>query len=308
MPARIVQPMLKFSALLVASLLISASIGAAQIQRDSTHRQADSVSARAKTRGYPPGVQDNSFLIEEAYNQDDGVVQHISGFQHDARAAAYAYQFTQEWPVGGVANQLSYSLSLVRSDNGPHAGPGDARLNYRYQLVGDGDAILAVAPRLTAILPTGNYRRGRGFGSTGVEAWLPASLVVSDQIVVHANLGTTIVPHARNVQGDRATTAGWTGGGSAIWLVRPFFNVLVEALYQSTSDVIGPGLSDRGSMTTISPGIRWAYNFESGLQIVPGLALPIGVGPSRAPTALLVYLSFEHPFTAAARERAAKQR
>jgi hypothetical protein len=26
-------------------------------------------------------IQDNSFLIEEAYNQEDGVVQHISAFQ-----------------------------------------------------------------------------------------------------------------------------------------------------------------------------------------------------------------------------------
>jgi len=27
-----------------------------------------------------PGIQDNSFLVEEAYNQNFGVVQHISSF------------------------------------------------------------------------------------------------------------------------------------------------------------------------------------------------------------------------------------
>ncbi len=46
----------------------------------------------------------------------------------------------------------------------------------------------------------------------------------------------------------------------------------------------------------VSPGIRWSYDFESGLQIVPGIALPIGVGPSRGEKSAFLYLSFEHPF------------
>jgi hypothetical protein len=46
----------------------------------------------------------------------------------------------------------------------------------------------------------------------------------------------------------------------------------------------------------ISPGIRWAYNFKSGLQIVPGIAVPIGAGPSRNERGIILYLSFEHPF------------
>ena len=58
-------------------------------------------------------VRDNSFLIEEAYNQDAGVVQHISTFQR-TRGDVWAYSFTQEWPLGGIQHQLSWSLSLVR--------------------------------------------------------------------------------------------------------------------------------------------------------------------------------------------------
>ena len=46
----------------------------------------------------------------------------------------------------------------------------------------------------------------------------------------------------------------------------------------------------------LNPGIRWAYNFKNGLQIVPGIAMPIGVGPSSGERALFLYLSFEHPF------------
>src|SRR5690348_18415661 len=62
----------------------------------------------------PRGIQDNSFLIEEAYNQDRGVVQHISTFQRSGDA--WTYSFTQEWPVGGIRNQLSYSLALIHQD------------------------------------------------------------------------------------------------------------------------------------------------------------------------------------------------
>jgi hypothetical protein len=36
-------------------------------------------------------------------------------------------------------------------------------------------------------------------------------------------------------------------------------------------------------------------NFKSGLQIVPGIGVPIGVGPSRGEYGALLYLSLEHP-------------
>ena len=61
------------------------------------------------------GIRDNSFLVEEAYNQEAGVVQHIL-------TGAYAYQqvggsdldswnfgFTQEWPLFGQRRQLGYT-------------------------------------------------------------------------------------------------------------------------------------------------------------------------------------------------------
>jgi len=39
-----------------------------------------------------------------------------------------------------------------------------------------------------------------------------------------------------------------------------------------------------------------AYNFENGLQIVPGIGVPIGIGPSSGEKGIFLYLSFEHPF------------
>ena len=71
---------------------------------------------------------------------------------------------------------------------------------------------------------------------------------------------------------------------------------MLEYVYASGEAITGPGQTDRQSTSFISPGIRWAYNFSSGLQIVPGIAVPIGVGASRGEKAVFLYLSFEHPF------------
>src|SRR5690349_13537375 len=83
------------------------------------------------------GIQDNSFLIEEAYNQDYGVVQHINNFTYLAQSKSWAYSFTQEWPVDAAPkNQLSYTLLAVHAPVvGSGVGFGDVALNYRYQLV-----------------------------------------------------------------------------------------------------------------------------------------------------------------------------
>src|SRR5215468_7880365 len=55
-------------------------------------------------------IQDNSFLIEEAYNQEEGVVQHIFTFHRQPSTGLWHATFTQEWPVSGVTHQLSYTL------------------------------------------------------------------------------------------------------------------------------------------------------------------------------------------------------
>ena len=92
----------------------------------------------------PLRIQDNSFLIEEAYNQDPRVVQHIFSMTR-SRDGQWSGTFTQEWPVGGIKNQLSYTIPFTRVTDSPDGktGVGDIALNYRYQLLGDGEAKLA---------------------------------------------------------------------------------------------------------------------------------------------------------------------
>ena len=243
-----------------------------------------------------PSISDNSFLIEEAYNQEPGVVQHISAFQLFRGADSWAYSFTQEWPLFGRTHQLSYTLPIQRSHNGAAVatGLGDVAVNYRFQLAGA--ERLSIAPRLSLLLPTGRARSDLGAGALGVQVNLPASVVVGRQVVTHWNAGGTLTPSAQNAVGDKATTVAYNLGASVVWLARPTFNALVEIVWTRREAVTGADRTAASDGLSISPGIRWAHNFSNGLQIVPGIAFPIGVGPSAGDDALLLYLSFEHPF------------
>lgn len=246
-----------------------------------------------------PGIQDNSFLVEEAYNQNFGVVQHISSFTRFWNSKDWVYTFTQEWPVpGDERHQLSYTLAFQHAGAFPGSGSGigDVLLNYRYQLVGSGDALVAFAPRLSLIFPTGDTSVGRGSGGFGVQTSLPMSVVLTQKLVSHWNAGATFVPHARDISGDRAFTASYNLGQSFIWLAKPRLNFMLETVFANTQSVVAPDKTAWGRSLLVNPGIRWAYNFENGLQIVPGIAVPIGVGPSAGEKAILLYLSFEHPF------------
>ena len=256
-------------------------------------------AGRAQSAPDPPGIQDNSFLIEEAYNQEYGVVQHISTFTRFWNSKDWIYTFTQEWPVPGAPrHQLSYTLARLHAGalQGSGAGWGDALLNYRYQLVGSGDARVAFSPRLSLILPAGDSSAGRGFGGAGFQASLPLSVVVTKQLVTHWNAGTTVVPHAQNFAHQRATTVGYNLGQSFIWRAHSRFNVMLETVFGSFQQVVAPNRTEWSRSLLLSPGVRWAYNFKNGLQIVPGIAVPLGVGPSAGEKGVLLYLSFEHPF------------
>jgi hypothetical protein len=243
-------------------------------------------------------IQDNSFLIEEAYNQEPGVVQHINSFLRTHPGGAWLYTFTQEWPVPEVTHQLSYSLAYVRlaPDSGDARGPGDFALNYRYQLVGNGETRIAVAPRVTLILPTGDERKGLGSGTVGYQVNFPLSTVLSDRLVAHWNAGATWTPRARNTLGQRADTTAVNFGQSTIFHVLSTLDLMLEIFWSRTQSVAAPGRTEADRTFLLSPGVRFAWNAPHGLQIVPGIGIPLGVGPSRSQRSVLLYLSFEHPF------------
>lgn len=274
------------SSLLFHLILVSPSSSAQQLQNTAALEEESSP------------IQDNSFLIEEAYNQEDGVIQHISYFQRMTNTHNWVYTQTDEWPLRSYKHQLSLTLSGTHAGDfqGSGAGWGDTAVNYRYQLVGNGETKVAVAPRVSALIPTGNHLLGRGYGGWGVQTNLPVSIQHSAHWVTHWNAGASWVPHAKDSANHTADVASVNLGQSVVWLAAPRVNLLVETLWTTAQQVAGPGKAVWSQDLYVSPGVRWAYNLRNGLQIVPGVAMPIGIGPCAGEKGAIFYLSFEHPF------------
>lgn len=251
-------------------------------------------------------LQDNSFLVEEAYNQEAGVIQHIFGFQRDNRSGDWAAAFTDEWPMPDERHQASVTVpfSIAGHTEDGQTGIGDIMLNYRYQLLFENEERPAVAPRLSLVLPTGHDRDGLGNGALGVETNFPVSKQVSDYFAVHLNLGGRVTPdaHAAGGSTNRATLPSWFAGGSLVLEPWNGLNLLTELLFLRSSEVsTTDDEATYQSQAYVNPGIRFGWNGPYGIQYVGGVALPVGITRDTASDfGLFFYLSIEHGITAAA--------
>ena len=234
-------------------------------------------------------VEDNSFLIEEAYNQDPGVIQHISSFQY-LKKNTWMYTFTDEWPVPGMKHQLSVTLPVLSNGS---TGLGDIELNYRYQAINLNR--LAFSPRFSLIFPTGNYHKELGLGGPGYQLNLPFSFLLSRKVVTHYNLGVTYIPVSKNAAGAKSGIIIYNYGLSVIIFLYTNFNFMFETVGYTTLTKENNANTQISKVLLINPGFRYAINCKSGLQIVPGIATPIGIGPSAGEFNIFAYLSFEHP-------------
>lgn len=226
-------------------------------------------------------ISDNSFLLEEAYNQEARVVQHVATAMGDDGIVELG--FTQEWPLFSQRHQISYTLPLLRLED--ETRWGDVEVQYRYQLL---SGRVAVAPSLTAILPTGHDAFGAG--NAGMAVGLPVSVALSPAFAAHTHAGVTLLPNIGDLEGSTESEVEVSLGQSVVWLAHPRLNMLVEALWSRTD--AGDAISES---LLVSPGVRAAFNLGS-TQIVPGLAVPIGVGASSRERYAFLYLSIEHPF------------
>lgn len=245
------------------------------------------------------GIQDNSFLVEEAYNQEPGVVQHIFNFHHEIKKQAgpddRASQvvFSQEWPLWSQSHQFSYTVPFSWLDNGGQRadGVGDILLNYRFQALYEDETKPAFAPRVSLVLPTGNALKGLGDDTLGYQANLPVSKIVHDRLTLHANAGLTFLPglNGRN-------PVYYNLGGSVIYAPTRNFNLMLETVGLWGESVNEGGGIDREFSAVISPGVRYAFNFVNNSQLVLGLAVPIGLTRSSPDYGMFLYVSFEHFF------------
>ena len=261
----------------------------------------DSLSALEKASSERPAeaVQDNSFLIEEAYNQEAGVVQHILNIVHTRQRQAgpdedaWSFVFTQEWPLFSQTHQLSYTLPYTFLDEGGRSTNGieDISLNYRLQLLMESETAPAFAPRLSLILPTGDEEDGLGDDTFGYQLNLPVSKIVSDRVTLHGNAGATLLPDV-----DDHDLLNYHLGASAIYAVTPNFNLMLEALAEWDEEVDEFGRADREASIVVSPGFRYAFNHPGDAQTVIGLAAPIGLTSAAPDFGIFIYASFEHFF------------
>ena len=251
----------------------------------------------------PWEIEDNSFLVEEAFNQEAGVVQTIFGglfFQQ----AGWALSFTQEWPAPGIRHQLSVSipvngLKLADGERGPD-GLGDIALNYRYQLMEEGPGKPAIAPRLTVLCPSGDQGRGLGVGAWGWQMNLPVSKQHRD-FYFHGNIGMTWYPRVRTGAGQDPVAApdvtllSPTIAGSTIYRLRPMLNLMLESYVTWQEAPTGPGKTDRLAVSVVSPGLRGGWN-RGEAQIILGAALPVTWADGSAHLGLFTYFSYETRF------------
>jgi hypothetical protein len=237
------------------------------------------------------GIQDNSFLVEEAYNQEPGVVQHIFNFPllFSGSDKEFTPTFTQEWPVFSQTHQFSYTLPYTFTET--DSGFEDMRLNYRLQLLTEDERVPAFAPRFSLVLPIGDAEKGFGHERLGYEINLPFSKVVANRWSVHFNAGGTIFPDVRGHD-----LINYNLGGSAIFAVSRDFNLMLESIAAWEEDVDLTGRASRSITALVSPGARYAFNLPNDLQIVAGAAVPIGLTSDSPDWGLFFYLSFEHPF------------
>jgi hypothetical protein len=261
--------------------------------------QISATAQEVKKAEFSKAIEDNSFFIEEAYNQETRVVQHINNGSYSLNSSNnFVYTFTQEWPVYSEKHQFSYTLGFSSLYSGNIRGFNDMELNYRYQLTGH-DAFIALSPRFSIIIPTGNSKKGLGFGVLGYQFNLPASKRLANGLVVHANIGYTFVPSVKVTDLYNNTLiynySVFNIGASAIWLATYSTNLMLEVLQYYSHSLDGTGKMTYTGQTIISPGIRHAIDLKS-LQIVPGVALPVTIQNNKRSAGIFFYLSFEHPF------------
>jgi hypothetical protein len=241
------------------------------------------------------GIQDNSFFVEEAYNQEPGIVQHIINvpafFMHGNKEVSFS--FTQEWPIFSQTHQFSYTIpyTFTKSENGLE----EIRLNYRLQALMEGERTPAFAPRFSLVTPTGDASKDFGHDRLGYEINLPFSKIVSERVTLNFNAGGSLFPDVN----DRDLW-NYNLGGSAIYAVSRDFNLMLEAVAFWEEDVDRARRVERTVTALLSFGARYAFNCPNDLQIVVGAATPIGLTSDSPDWGLFFYLSFEHPFVRAA--------
>lgn len=236
-------------------------------------------------------LEDNSFLVEEAYNQEPGVVQFINVYQKSRKTHDWSYVFINEIPILSQDHQFSYEIPYSHISESDLTAIGDVKLNYRYQFFSNDMA--TITGRLSVISSSGDYKKGFGSGSTGYEGSLISSLKVADKWAQHWNFGAAITPQAKNSLGEAADNSKFFWNLSNVYFITNIFNFMLEISSTEEESTLGKDSTEWTHNTTVSPSFR--YGLDVGdWQIVPGIAMPFTIGPNPGnDNQTLLYFSVE---------------
>ena len=264
----------------------------------------------------PKHIRDNAFLVEEAFNQEPGQVQHIFNWTNywdrtpRGRTRDFTWNYTMELPLGSQAHQFSFTTQFLSAFERPNEGPaarqggiGDTFLNYRYQLLADDD-FLWIAPRFSLIVPTGDERFGLGTGRVGYQFNLPISRY-GDRFDFHFNAGYTHVPNVSAFlisesgfpeRSPRHDLSSYNLGASAYWKPKTNLNFFVEALALRNQIIDDRGFLGRTTQVFVNPGLRYAICQFEEVEWVVGVSVPVGLTRDTPDIGVFFYMSIEHAF------------
>ena len=262
------------------------------------------VPARAAEPRPIDGFSDHSFLLEEAYNQERGEVQHTFNavYTNDFRRRGWSFNFEQEWWLFTEDHQVAFSIpfSHLREEGEKQRGVGDILIEYRYQFAEEGPNIPAVAPKFGLVLPTGDRDKGTGNGVVGYGWGIAASKKVASRLALHANLGLTYLPKVRVPLDDdprlspKRSLVSYDVGASVVFALSSNIHMLLEWVGEFEEDINDKGKKERAFKAILSPGIRAAVINKDGLQTVVGIGIPIGVNGPADNYGVFLYFSVEH--------------
>jgi hypothetical protein len=260
----------------------------------------------------PEHIRDNAFLVEEAFNQEAGEVQHISNWIilwdrfAGGHSRDFANTYTMEIPLGSQKHQFSFTTQFLtafehlnNSAATQDADVGDTFLNYRLQLLAS-DEFLWCAPRASLIVPTADRRFGRGTGQAGYQFNLPISKY-GDKFDFHFNSGFTIFPNVvatlpSGIHSPRYDLRGYNIGASVFYKPRVDLHFFVEALYLSNEEIDEFGARGDSSQMFINPGLRYAVCQFEQVEWVLGVSVPVGLTANSPDVGVFAYMSIEHIF------------
>lgn len=257
-----------------------------------------------------PNIEDNSMFIEEAFNQERAVIQHISNLVVADGDVSYFY--TQEIPMPFEKFQFSFTVEHSSFKTRPNpemptkGGFGDLLLNFRPMLMDKTDWALVI-PRFTIIAPTGNARYGLGSGAWGGQFNMAVTKRLNSRLTTHWNAGYTYLFkedfYGLNDSFDfvrikEKNHGSYNVGASGIFLVSDSFNLMCEYTSFFNYGFDGGGETVKTHELTLNPGFRVAFNVGK-VQIVPGLGIPLYFEDGKhVNTGSFFYLSIEPNYLA----------